>query len=201
MIEPYEELLDSSNTKAKIFMTAARLFAERGYNGVSMREISEKTGLSKPAIYYHFGSKEGIYTALVDAGLHYQLEWFQKLIEKDEPILEKITEIVKARFRQVLDYPEFAKFFIVLHNSNEKLPFLERFVTEAEVRKDRLIELIREGIKRGEFGPTTSPELAAELFMASIIYFINKQLNSNQRILSSELAEQIVGLLFKGLNE
>jgi len=60
--EPFEK--DSS--KARIFREAVSLFSQKGYNGVSMRELSERTGLSKPTIYYHFGSKEGIYKTLME---------------------------------------------------------------------------------------------------------------------------------------
>ncbi|MEJ2050834.1 MAG: TetR/AcrR family transcriptional regulator, partial [Calditrichota bacterium] len=76
-------LSDRKSTREKIFIAAAKLFAERGYNGVSMRELSESTGLSKPTIYYYFGNKEGIYTALVETGLHYGQEVFQKIAEQD----------------------------------------------------------------------------------------------------------------------
>ena len=43
---------------------AARVFAEHGFSGASLREISERSGVSKPVIYYHFGSKEGLYSAV-----------------------------------------------------------------------------------------------------------------------------------------
>ena len=59
----------SYDTRKKIFTVAARLFADKGYNAVSMREISEQSGLSKPTIYYYFGSKEGIYKELVTTGV------------------------------------------------------------------------------------------------------------------------------------
>ncbi|HNT64383.1 MAG TPA: TetR/AcrR family transcriptional regulator, partial [bacterium] len=63
------EIANSSReTKAQIIRIAAHLFALKGYDGVSMREISEKTGVTKPTIYYYFGNKEGLYRALIDLG-------------------------------------------------------------------------------------------------------------------------------------
>lgn len=44
-----------------VLETAARLFAERGYDGVSVKDIAKASGATSPAIYYHFGSKDGLY--------------------------------------------------------------------------------------------------------------------------------------------
>ncbi len=201
MPETAMDFLDENNSKNRIFRVAAHLFAERGYNGVSMREISETTGLSKPTIYYYFGNKEGIYSSLVDAGLHFGSSEFQSLLAQDLSVKQKIIGIAKIRFQQVLQFPEFAKFFLRLYTSTEKLPFLDNFIKEAGVRRQLLIRLIEEGVTRGEFGTNANPQLAAEIFMGAMMHFILNQLNSKETLLSDKLAEDIVELLFKGLNE
>ena len=48
-----------------IAKAAARLFASRGYDATSVREIVEAAGVTKPTLYYHYGSKEGLAQALV----------------------------------------------------------------------------------------------------------------------------------------
>ncbi len=194
-------IMEELGTKAKIFQAAARLFAEKGYNGVSMREISESTGLSKPTIYYYFGSKEGIYTSLVEVGLHHNLEQFQQIIDMNIPVKQKIIEIVKIRFRQVQEFPEFAKFFLLIFMSIENLPFLKKFIEEAASRRQSLADLIQQGIFQGEFGKSANPKLAADILIGTLMHFLVKQLNVKKKILSDELAEEIVELIFKGLNE
>jgi AcrR family transcriptional regulator len=195
------DFLDTRDTKGKIFRVAASLFAEKGYNGVSMREISERTGLSKPTIYYYFGNKEGIYTSLVSTSLNYNVEIFQEIQQKKVSIKQKIIELVKLRFRQVLEYPDLAKFFVSLLNGTEKLPFLSELMKKAKNRRKMLADLINEGIRTGEFGSGAKPELAAEIFIGSLMHFIQKQLNTSEIILTDTLAEEIVELLFLGWNE
>jgi AcrR family transcriptional regulator len=196
-----EEFIEAHNTKGVIFRTAARLFAEKGYNGVSMREISELTGLSKPTIYYYFGNKEGIYRALVSVGLNYNSEQFQKLQEKNIPVKQKIIELVKMRFQQVSDYPDLAKFFVMLLLGFEKLSFLEDLISDAMNRRKWLVDMIQEAIKSGEFGTSARPELASEIFLGAISHFILKQLTTNEEVLTDQLAEDIVEMLFLGWNE
>ena len=52
------------STRERILDVALDLFTDQGFDGTSMREIAERLGISKPAIYYHFGSKEEILMAL-----------------------------------------------------------------------------------------------------------------------------------------
>lgn len=42
-------------------------FAERGFDGVSVEEISSRAGVSKPVVYEHFGGKQGLYLAVIEA--------------------------------------------------------------------------------------------------------------------------------------
>ena len=52
-----------------IARSAARLFAERGYDATSVREIVEAAGVAKPTLYYYFRSKEGLAQALLTVPL------------------------------------------------------------------------------------------------------------------------------------
>jgi AcrR family transcriptional regulator len=53
-----------AGTRAAILGAATRVFASRGFVGASMRDITDASGISKPVIYYHFGSKEKLYAAV-----------------------------------------------------------------------------------------------------------------------------------------
>jgi AcrR family transcriptional regulator len=66
------------NTRARIQQVALEMFIEHGYDATSLREISERLGFTKAALYYHFKSKEEIISSLVDdrlAALEDLLEW------------------------------------------------------------------------------------------------------------------------------
>jgi AcrR family transcriptional regulator len=195
------QAVPETGTKHKIFMAAAQLFFEKGYNGVAIREICEKTGVSKPTLYYYFGNKEGIYKALVDAGISLGQNQFQSVLELDIPIKQKLIELVKVSFQNANEHPEFVKFFQSLFIATEKLPFLGGIIEEARDRRRLLANLIQEGVDTGEFGAGANPKIACEVFVGTVTHFIWKQLNSGKKILSDELAEEIVELLFKGLNE
>ena len=64
-----EALLDEAPpltpVAARIARVAARLFAEGGFDATSVRAIAEAAGVTKPTLYYHFGSKQGLGEAIL----------------------------------------------------------------------------------------------------------------------------------------
>ena len=56
-----------SGTKQNIFDVSVKLFSEKGYDAVSLREIAAEVGITNAAIYNHFSSKESILTDIFAA--------------------------------------------------------------------------------------------------------------------------------------
>lgn len=193
----------SGATKQKIFLTAAQLFAEKGFKGVSMREISEKSDVTKPTIYYYFGSKEGIYRDLVITGVSRLFLYLEEVKDQKIPVKQKLIIMTKRMFNFALNNPEYIKFFLTLVGSTpaDELSILESCKKEAEEKGKILVAMIQEGMETGEFGASAKPEIAAQIIGGAIHHFIWHQLASKKKILTDNLAEDIIEMLFKGLNE
>jgi TetR/AcrR family transcriptional regulator len=56
---------EQPETAEKILQVASRLFAEKGFANVSVRDICKETETTAPVIYYYFGSKKGLFDAVV----------------------------------------------------------------------------------------------------------------------------------------
>jgi AcrR family transcriptional regulator len=56
---------EPSDTRSRIQAIALELFIEQGYEATSLREIAERLGVTKAALYYHFKTKEDIVASLV----------------------------------------------------------------------------------------------------------------------------------------
>jgi AcrR family transcriptional regulator len=74
--------IDAQQTKKQILLVAMKLFCEQGYQGVSLRNISELAGVSHSLIRYHFGNKEQIWYAVSDTLHEYMQAYVLKLIEQ-----------------------------------------------------------------------------------------------------------------------
>jgi AcrR family transcriptional regulator len=189
------------DTKNHIFMVAARLFAEKGYHAVSMREISELSSISKPMIYYYFGSKEGIYKALLSTGMEHSRNSIMEIIKTDLSTKEKLVKIVNKRFQDCLDYPEFSKFYISLFISSDNFPFLDEFKADAQKQEQAVKQVIETGISRGEFRADLDAQLALEIMGGAMMHYIWHHFIGLEPKVSRALAEKIVDLILVGMNK
>lgn len=71
----------AEQTKCQILMVAATMFGELGYERVSLRNISEKAGVSHSLIRHHFGSKDMIWKAICDACDKHMQSYLDAIIE------------------------------------------------------------------------------------------------------------------------
>jgi AcrR family transcriptional regulator len=82
----------AGETRARILATALELIAEKGFAATSTRELSERLGFTKAALYYHFRTKEDLLFALIEPGM-------QQLRD----LLDGATRSGAAGRRQLLD--------------------------------------------------------------------------------------------------
>jgi AcrR family transcriptional regulator len=109
---------NSLNTREKILETAMNMFAEKGYNDVSVRDITRAVGIKESSLYNHFVSKQQILDEIFD----YLLERFEsmsipgeeaaRLIEKADP--EGFMEICFMNFRMYFGDPKLIKIWRIL---------------------------------------------------------------------------------------
>ena len=116
-----------TDTRSRVQKVALELFAEQGYEKTSLREIAERLGVTKAALYYHFKSKEDIVHSFTDdyfAEIDALLDW-----AKDQPRSEESR-------REILD-----RYVTIVLARGEVFRFLEQnraSVQAMETAKDRL---------------------------------------------------------------
>lgn len=82
-------------SREKILNAAGEVFAQKGFDAATMQDITEKSGLSKGAIYHHFKSKEEIMQALGDR-MFFENNPFEEVSKRtDLNGLQKIRELLK----------------------------------------------------------------------------------------------------------
>ena len=83
------------NTKQKILKTATNLFAYKGFNSVSVREICKKAGVSLCMISYYFGGKQELYHAIIDDLIKKQTQYAHTFFDfsLDPRTLEKQEQV------------------------------------------------------------------------------------------------------------
>jgi AcrR family transcriptional regulator len=74
----------TSPTRDRILTVASELFIEQGYDATSLREIADRLGFTKAALYYHFQSKEQLFAALLEPAAALVRELVERLEDADD---------------------------------------------------------------------------------------------------------------------
>ena len=162
-----------NQTRNDIFMNAARLFSEKGYNRVSIRDICESVGVGKPTLYYYFKDKETLFVQLVQEAKSLGRALFEEFMGKDLSPIEKLENILRFFQTYVERYPVFIRFFSQI--SLMSLP--ESIELQISPFKDELLdtlqEIVKEGQEHGGFSHDLDRELFALTMLSTIKYFLH----------------------------
>jgi TetR/AcrR family transcriptional regulator len=104
----------SGEVASHIARVAARLFAERGYDATSVREIVEASGVTKPTLYYHFGSKQGLAEALLTKPMTKFLESLQGLFDSESNAVRLLRRFFEAHITMVTEEPDRGRFLYAI---------------------------------------------------------------------------------------
>src|SRR5579862_3049417 len=89
-----QRLTKGEQTRKKIVAAAAPIFNKRGYEGSSMNDLMEATGLKKGGIYRHFESKEALAAAAFDYTWHIAWSLRTSQLDKDSAGLDKVKQLI-----------------------------------------------------------------------------------------------------------
>jgi AcrR family transcriptional regulator len=99
--------IDTRSPRQKEFIkAAAQLFSARGYHAVGINEISAELGLSGPAIYNHYSSKEALLIAVLDDAITSHLESTRDLVSSLADPGERLAAIIDHHIAFVFDQYE-----------------------------------------------------------------------------------------------
>ena len=153
-------------TKQYICEEAYKLFAERGYKDVTMKDICERTGLSRGGLYRHYDSTEQIFLEITKGFAESKNDFLEKM-KQNVPAVEILDEILLSYTEEMLDSQSSLSLAIYEFYSNPEISKTENSVAKQyEQSKAVWVELIRYGIERGEF-KTVSPEAIFDMLTFS----------------------------------
>ncbi len=108
--------------KEKLISTATKLFEEKGFDGVKMRELSEKAGVNKGLVHYYFKNKDAIFMEVFKrkAGKMY-INLEEILSEPDSTFEEKVAKMVDEYMKMLAHNPKLPLFVFSEVNKNPHL--------------------------------------------------------------------------------
>ncbi len=185
-----------TTTREKVKQTAKRLFRERGYAAVGMRELAEAVGIRAPSLYNHYKSKDDILREICFELAEQFFKAFNEATATEDKSVKKLRAAIKAHISVIAGNIDSAEVFfhewIFLEQPNLSKFKKLRFEYEMMFR-----DIIDKGIKRGDFKKMNSKLTAFTIFSALNATY--EFMRSSEKYTQEQMAEDIADLLLKGL--
>jgi TetR/AcrR family transcriptional regulator, regulator of cefoperazone and chloramphenicol sensitivity len=122
----------SDPTRDKLLEVAERVFADRGYQAATIREICVRAGANVAAVNYHFGDKLGLYTEVLQQSIRAaQIDAIENALDKTAPAEEILRAVIRARLQGLWrgDLRDW-HFRILTHELAQPSPAFQQFINK-----------------------------------------------------------------------
>ena len=144
--------MEYNDKQVQIMETAEVLFAEKGFNGTSVRDIAEKAHVNLAMISYYFGSKDKLLESLFDyRGEHIKLKLESMVEDKTLGSFEKLELLIDHYIEKIMNQQCFSRIMVREQVVNHT-GITAELITQMKKRNQEIIsKLIHQGQKKGEF--------------------------------------------------
>jgi AcrR family transcriptional regulator len=185
--------------RAVVLRVAAELFAERGFDATSVREVVARAGCTKPTLYYYFRNKEDLFVQV----LRESTAAFAAIVQEELSGPGTSRERFGRTLGAMLTYLERDPVTLRLLTNAERHPDHGQPVFDFDsVRRQHMeicTELLRQGAARGELRPDIDIDEAALAFFGMVEHRLCASLQG--RPLPPDYAEQALDFFFKGIGK
>ncbi|MBM7114637.1 TetR/AcrR family transcriptional regulator [[Archangium] primigenium] len=188
---------DDGERYRAIMETAARLICERGYEGTSMQEIAAACRMTKAGLYHHVQNKEQLLFDIMSYGMSaFEQDVLDKVASLPDPV-ERLRECMRLNIHLVTGGCS-KEVIIILHEHATLTGEARSFIDQRKKRYVRFLEdAFAEAVRTGRIRPV-QPTVAAFSFLGMILW-IYKWFQPDGRLSATQVADEMVDLLFTGL--
>jgi TetR/AcrR family transcriptional regulator, repressor of fatR-cypB operon len=164
-----------------IVAAATSLFASKGVDATSMREVADAAGVREAAIYRHFRGKEEMAQEIFASWYGWYSQQVQEIVERGDSLREKLHALVHAEFEAARAHPQ--EFLYFCENEARFLRGLRRDIPRV---RQELIKMLRKEQASGDVRRGDAALLADMLSGALCAVAISAIMRKDSRILESE---------------
>jgi len=187
-------------TRERLLAAGVHVFDRKGYTAASVREITELAGVTKPALYYHFGSKEGLLVTILEQATRSFMEATAQAVLRTGPTIDRVTAFcddIFALFEQTVPIVRVAH--TVLFGPPDAAPPFDPSASERQVR-----QLLQQMIEDGQAAGDVRRDLSAEDVSLAVMGLLEgcwaRQLHSGFDRIDLATLRRIVRILFEGVS-
>jgi AcrR family transcriptional regulator len=178
--------------RKKIIETAAKEFAEKGFENANINEIATMSGIGKGSIYLYFKTKKELYLATMETVVEYFNDASEQIMKLDCSVKAKLKLCIESLFLfEKESYP-----FLILwsrYQFQNNPDFQEEVFLIYEDLQQPLCQIVKEGVKQGVFS-TPYPEASGYLIL-SMISMLLPSLQPKPLLESESIENKVIYIL------
>lgn len=162
---------ERSNGERAILDAAEILFAEKGFDAVSMSAIARLAKTSKPNIYHHFNSKNDLYLAVMHGAAHRSAALLDALAQAPGTFRQRLETFSAGHLDNILQHKRSTQLILreALSGGSQRGRDIAKHVVGESFA--RLVAMVRQGQREDEFRSDIDPALAAFMIVATNLFF------------------------------
>ncbi len=162
---------DPQRTRRAILDAAISVFAEKGFSGANVDEIVARVQTTKPTLYYHFGSKEGLFAAVLEDIYGGMREIERSLDLQGLSASQAMRRLIEITFDYHAAHPDWIRLISVANIHGAKhIAGSDSLVPSNSAILGILGELLERGVREGEFRDGVDP-LHLHLLINSFCFY------------------------------
>lgn len=146
-----EEAADKQDKRQILMDTAERLFAERGFEAVSVRELAAEAGVNLAMVSYYFGSKEGLFEAIIENKIPRTRYALEHLVKSDLTPWEKLSQTIDIYVDKMLSTHTFSRVIMREMSLQQRPEFVTLIANQIRLNMEIIRGFMREGMEKGHF--------------------------------------------------
>ncbi len=184
--------------RERLLGSATELFTRRGYAGTTVREIVAAAGVTKPALYYYFRSKEGIYIELMREGFAKFDLLLDAAREEGGSAAQKIRRLCGEVFDLFLKHIDVARvMYAIYYGPPQGAPFFDFDAYHIKFQ-EAVRGLVEEGIRAGEFRKGDAGDMTWAI-IGAVNVAMESQLCHPEIGLDREGLARVLDIIFAGI--
>lgn len=176
------------------------LLASKPFSSITMNKIADACGLTKPAIYYHFGSKKGLFVALARAMKAEVCRTLGEIVDSAESLREALVLISRRRISELESRPELIRAHISMVLDPGIRLLIDQIQDEiADTLFEKFYPLFERAKKSGEIRPDVDAELVLRMHQGVMNTYVIKFLRGVSVAEALPDPEVIVDQIYRGI--
>lgn len=179
----------------EVVATAARAFAERGYQATSIGDLTEATGLAAGGLYHYIGSKEQLLFRICDELLEPLLEEARTIVARDAPAAEHLRGLLRAWLVHVERHRDH---MLVFAQERHAIAHDQRWQKVRRQRKD-FVQILDEVLARGEADGTMAfaDRRLMLLALLGMVNYVPQWVRPRGRLAAEQIADGFCDLVLR----